>query len=81
MLKGGYSFFIALKYLKPHCHNVTGNGKRDGAKAEKSMRMTYAEIKNHIVVAYYMMLRVVYNGCLAANMLSHFFVICVTFND
>lgn len=25
---------------EPVCHNVAGNGKRDGAKAEKSDRMT-----------------------------------------
>jgi hypothetical protein len=44
-IKGEYASLIALTGLKPHYHNVAGNGRRDGAKAEKSVRMTYAEIK------------------------------------
>lgn len=36
--------FTAVKYQEepeePVCHNVVGNGKRDGAKAERSYRMT-----------------------------------------
>ena len=35
--------FTAVKYLEkaeePECHNVTGNGKRDGAKAQRSFWM------------------------------------------
>ena len=38
------SIITAVKYQEepeePVCHNVAGNGKRDGAKAERSYRIT-----------------------------------------
>ena len=37
-----------FEILKPYNQNETGNGRRNGAKAKRIVRMAYAEIKPNL---------------------------------